>query len=209
MNKFEQLVQYVIDGEEEQVVELTEQLLDEGNSPLEIINKGLIKAMDIIGPQFQNGEIFIPEVLMAAGAMEKGVEILKPLLREGDMQSKGKVVIATVKEDVHDIGKDLVAMMLESNGYEIINLGTGVSPEQFAEAARKEKPDFVAMSSLLTTSMHHMDDTIALLKEEGINVKTIIGGAPVTQEYADKIGATGYSTDAVTAVELCDELMGV
>lgn len=208
MADYDVLIQSVITGDESKVVEQTKALLAAGVGPLDIINNGLVAGMNIVGTRFKAGDMFVPEVLVAAKAMAEGVNIVKPLIADKDMPSKGKVVIATVKGDLHDIGKNLVAMMMESGGYEVINLGIDVAPEKFVEVAKAENPDFVAMSSLLTTSMHNMKATVDLVKKEGLKAKCIIGGAPVSQKFANEIGADGFSTDAASAVELCDRLVG-
>lgn len=207
MADYEALVTSVIDGDEVLVKEYTKALLDAGFKPLDIINQGLIAGMDIVGPRFRDGEMFVPEVLMAARSMATGIEILKPFISDTDMPRKGTIVLGTVKGDLHDIGKNLVGMMMESSGFHVINLGIDISPAEFVAAIKKHNPKIVAMSALLTTTMMQMKDTIELIKEEGLTVKSIIGGAPVTQEFADRIGADGYSSDAASAVELCTRLI--
>ncbi|MFZ5945222.1 MAG: cobalamin B12-binding domain-containing protein [Bacillota bacterium] len=207
MSVYQSLSQFVIAGNESQVKEITKQLLDAGNNPLEIINEGLIAGMNVVGVRFKNGDMFVPEVLMAARSMSAGIEIVKPLIADGDMPSIGKVVIGTVKGDLHDIGKNLVAMMLEGSGFTVVNIGIDIPPEKFVDAVKKYNPDIVAMSALLTTTMLHMKDTIELCKEEGLKVKAIVGGAPVSQEFADEIGADGFAPDAASATELCKRLM--
>jgi 5-methyltetrahydrofolate--homocysteine methyltransferase len=183
-------------------------LIDGGVAPLSIINDGLIGGMNIVGAKFKAGEMFVPEVLMAAKAMGVGVNLVKPLLNAGEMPSMGKVVIGTIKGDLHDIGKNLVGMMLESIGFEVINCGIDVSPEKFFETAKESNADIVAMSALLTTTMLSMKDTVDLFKENGLtNVKLIVGGAPVSKQFADEIGADGFAPDAASACDLCKELM--
>jgi len=173
----------------------------------EILNQGLIAAMDEVGERFSAGDLFVPEMLMAAQAMQAGLKDLKPHLGENGASSKGCVVIGTVKGDLHDIGKNLVAMMLEGAGFTVVDLGVDVAPEGFLEAARSNNAKVVALSALLTTTMPSMADTVKVLDEAGLGVKTIIGGAPVTAEYATSIGAAGYSDDAPGAVLLARELM--
>jgi len=207
MANFEVLVQSVMDGNESQVKEQTKALVDAGVSPLEIINQGLIAGMNVVGARFKVGDMFVPEVLMSARSMAAGIELVKPLIAAEDMPNKGTIVLGTVKGDLHDIGKNLVGMMLESGGFKVINLGIDIAPEKFVAAVIEHKPQIVAMSALLTTTMPHMKDTIELIKEEGLKVKCIIGGAPITQDFADKIGADGYSPDAASAVELCTKLL--
>jgi len=208
MLSFEGLSNAVISGDEAKVKELTKSLIDQSADPLEIINQGLVAGMTVVGARFKVGDMFVPEVLMAARAMHGGMDMVKPLMADGDVPTKGKIVIGTVKGDLHDIGKNLVAMMMESSGYQVINLGVDVTPEKFLEAVKEHNPNFVAMSALLTTTMLSMKDTIEVLKEEGLKdkVKCIIGGAPVSQEFADEIGADGFAPDAASATELCDRL---
>jgi len=206
---FEELSKHVIAGNQAKVKEVTQGLVDGGTAPLDIINQGLIAGMNIVGARFKNGEMFVPEVLMAAKSMGMGIEIVKPLIAESDMPSVGKVLLGTVKGDLHDIGKNLVGMMLESGGFTVINMGIDISPEQFVKAVKEHNPDFVAMSALLTTTMLHMKDTIELLKEEGLKdkVKVIVGGAPISQDFAEEVGADGFAPDAASAVDLCKKLL--
>jgi len=207
MANLEALSQSVIAGKEAQVKEQTKAMVDAGANPLEIINNGLIAGMNVVGARFKNGEMFVPEVLMSAKSMAAGIEIVKPLIADKDMPSKGKVLLGTVKGDLHDIGKNLVGMMLESGGFRVINLGIDIAPEKFVAAVKEHNPDIVAMSALLTTTMLHMKDTIELIKEEGLKVKAIVGGAPISQDFADEIGADGFAPDAASAVELCAKLL--
>ncbi|MGM0445890.1 MAG: corrinoid protein [Bacillota bacterium] len=209
MADYEQLAEAVIKGNMDSVVELTNEAVEEGIKPNEIIENGLIRGMNVVGKRFKAGDMFVPEVLMAAKAMKDGMNIVKPLLLEGEMSSKGKILLGTVSGDLHDIGKNLVGMMIESSGMEIINVGTDVSPEEFVEKIREHKPDVLAMSALLTTTMLSMQDTIEVLKEEGLrdSVKVVVGGAPVTQEFADKIGADGWAPDAASAKDLVYDLI--
>jgi len=207
MANLESLSQSVIAGKEAQVKEQTKAMVDAGANPLEIINNGLIAGMNVVGARFKNGEMFVPEVLMSAKSMAAGIEIVKPLIADKDMPSKGKVLLGTVKGDLHDIGKNLVGMMLESGGFRVINLGIDIAPEKFVAAVKEHNPDIVAMSALLTTTMLHMKDTIELVKEEGLKVKAIVGGAPISQDFADEIGADGFAPDAASAVELCAKLL--
>jgi 5-methyltetrahydrofolate--homocysteine methyltransferase len=204
---FEELSQSVIEGQEEEVKKQVQAMVAAGVNPLDIINDGLIAGMNIVGPRFKSGEMFIPEVLMSARSMAAGIEIVRPLIRDTDMPSKGKIVLGTVKDDFHDIGKNLVGMILESGGYTVINMGVDVAPEKFVEAIKEHHPDIVAMSALLTTTMLNMKDTIELIKKEGLKVKCIIGGAPISQDYADGIGADGFAPEAASALELCAKLI--
>ncbi len=174
-----------------------------------ILNEGMISAMSAVGKLFEEGEYFVPEMLISARAMQAGLVLLKPALKEADIQSTGKVVIGTVKGDLHDIGKNLVAMMLEGAGFEVIDLGTDVTPEKFVNAVRENSPQIVAMSALLTTTMSAMAATVETLKSAGVReqVKVIIGGAPVTDEYAHKIGVDGFAPDASRAAALAKSLL--
>lgn len=201
--------QCVLDGDMDAVKALVQQLIDAGTDPIVIINDGLIAGMNIVAPLFKSGEMFVPEVMESADTMNEGMKLLKPLITDGDIPSKGKIIIGTVNGDLHDIGKNLLVMMVESRGYTVVDLGVDIKEEDFVAAVKKHKPDIVGMSSLLTTTMMKMQSTIQQLVKEGIRdqVKIIIGGAPITQEFADDIGADGYSEDASTAVELCDRMM--
>lgn len=197
----------VIAGEDELVVELVKQALDTGIAVSTIVNEGLIGAMNVVGSKMATGEMYVPEVLMSAAAMQVGLEFLKPLLKEGDVTSRGKVVIGTVQGDLHDIGKNLVAMMLESSGFEVINLGVDQSAEIFLQAAKDHQPDIIGLSALLTTTMPNIRENVRLLREAGIKAKIIVGGAPVTADFATKIGADGYASDAAGAVALVKQLL--
>jgi 5-methyltetrahydrofolate--homocysteine methyltransferase len=187
----------------------TEQAINNGLEPKVIINDGLMAGMNVVGENFKNGDMFVPEVLIASKAMNAGMELLKPLLKEGDVTTKGTCVFATVKGDLHDIGKKLVCMMMESSGYEVVDLGVDASPEKIIEAVREHNVDVVGMSAMLTTTMLSMKKTVEGLKENGLfdNVKVMIGGAPVTVKYAEEIGAH-YSPDSTAAVELANSLVG-
>ena len=185
----------------------TQAELDAGTDIPTILNDGLISAMDEVGEKFSSGELFVPEMLMAAQAMKGGLEILKPLLAEGHSSSKGTVVIGTVKGDLHDIGKNLVAMMMEGAGFDVIDLGVDVESETFVKRAAEKNADMIALSALLTTTMPAMERTVKAVKAAGMGARTIIGGAPVTQDFADRIGADGYSTDAPGAVRLVKQLL--
>ena len=181
--------------------------LEAGFGAEEILNK-MIGAMDVVGEKFKNGEIFVPEMLIAAKAMKKGVEVLKPHLASGEAGALGKVVIGTVAGDLHDIGKNLVAMMIESTGFEVIDLGVDVPVEKFVEAAAQDGVVIVACSALLTTTMPALEATVAALKATGKSYKVMIGGAPINQEYADKVGADAYTPDAASAAKKAKELVG-
>ena len=198
----------ILEGDMEGVVNNIQAPLDAGVVPGEILNTVLIPAMDKVGRLFEDGEYFVPEMLVAARAMKAGLEILKPLLVDSGVDPVGKVVLGTVKGDLHDIGKNLVAMMLEGAGFAIVDLGADVSPDQFVAAVR-DGVDVVGLSALLTTTMPAMENTIRAIEESGLRdrVKIIVGGAPVTAEYARKIGADGYAADASQAAALARELI--
>ena len=201
------IYQAVLEYEEDAIIGLVEKELAGGADINRVLQEGLIAAMDSVGKSFSDGELFVPEMLMAAQTMKAGLEILKPKLGSAGQASAGVVVIGTVKGDLHDIGKNLVGMMLEGGGFEVHDLGVDVKPEDFVACAKANKADIVGMSALLTTTMPSMEETVAALKEAGLgSIKTMIGGAPVTQAFAEKIGASGYSEDAPSAVELARKL---
>ena len=191
----------IMKGDANSTVEQMQAAIDEGYDPGAILNEGMISAMDEVGQLFEQGEYFVPEMLISARAMQSGLAILKPYLLEADIQPLGKVVLGTVKGDLHDIGKNLVGMMLEGAGFEVIDLGTDVAPEKYLDAVREFDPDFVGLSALLTTTMGQMENTIQALTEAGVrdDVKVMVGGAPVTQQFADSIGADLYAADASSA----------
>ncbi len=191
------------------VKETVNRLLEEGVEPMTIINDGLMVAMNDVGVRFTNGDMFVPEVMMSAKALHSGMEVLKPLLAAGDYVSKGKILIGTVRGDLHDIGKNLVAMMLESNGFTVINMGVDITEEKFVEAIKEHQPDILGMSALLTTTMPAMESTIKAITDAGLRdkVKIIVGGAPVSDKFAKEIGADGYSDNAQEAITLCESLM--
>lgn len=196
-------------GDRNKVAELVQQAVDEKIDPKTILDEGLIAGMGIIGGKFKRNEVYVPEVLIAARAMHGGMSILEPLLAAGGVQPIGRIILGTVKGDLHDIGKNLVGMMLKGGGFEVQDLGTDVPAEKFVEAAKASDKSIVAMSALLTTTMPQMAEVIKALKAAGLDsVKVMIGGAPVTQSYADEIGANGYSADAASAVDTAKELVG-
>ncbi len=209
-NKLEVIRTGIMDGDMHLVEDTVNAALAEGISAPEILNEGLIKAMAEVGRLFEEGEYFVPEMLIAARAMKAGLAILKPKLIDADVKPVGKVAAGTVKGDLHDIGKNLVCMMLEGAGFEILDLGTDVSPEQFVDAVKNQGAHVIAMSALLTTTMPNMKNTVDALEEAGIRdaVKVMIGGAPVTQAYADEIGADGYAPDASRAATFARQLLG-
>jgi 5-methyltetrahydrofolate--homocysteine methyltransferase len=198
------------EGEDEAVAELVQQALDQGIAPNDVLQGGLIAGMDEVGRDFKAGDLFVPEVLIAARAMHAGMGVLRPLLAESEVPSAGKYVIGTVKGDLHDIGKNLVKMMLEGAGFETVDLGTDVEPQDFVAAVREHKPKMVGMSALLTTTMVQMRATIEALVEAGLRdeVKIMVGGAPVTEAFASEIGADAYAPDAASAVDSARALTG-
>ena len=199
----------IIDGDKDLVKEKVDEAIKTGMDINKILEEGLIKGMTEVGRLFEEGEFFVPEMLISARAMQSGMDLLKPLLLKADVKMKGKVVIGTVKGDLHDIGKNLVAMMLEGAAFEVLDLGTDVAPDKFVEAVESNSADLVAMSALLTTTMPSMKETIKALVAAGLreNVKIMVGGAPLTPEYATEIGADGYSADANQAVSLAKSLI--
>ena len=198
-------------GDAKGVKEQTQKAIDQGVLAVTILNDGLVSGMNVVGTKFKNNEIFIPEVLIAARAMKAGMEVIKPLLIEAKVEPRGKVIIGTVKGDLHDIGKNIVSMMLEGAGFEVINLGTDMTVERIMEQMKDGGSDVLGMSALLTTTMVYMKEVIDALKEAGQRdeIKVIIGGAPITQAYADEIGADGYAPDAATAVDLVKGLLSL
>ena len=200
----------VIEGDLDEIEDLTEDALDDGISSEEILNKGLMTGMDYVGVEFRVGNMFVPEVLRSARTMQLAMGILKPLLAESGVPMAGKVLLGTVKGDLHDIGKNLVGMMCEGAGLEVKDIGKDVSAEDFVEAVRELEPDVLGMSALLTTTMRSMESTVKVLEEAGLRdrVKIMIGGAPVTQAFADQIGADGYASNAAAAAELAQRFAG-
>lgn len=209
MFDFAALANAIIDCDVNKVLELTQKAIDNGALPEDIINKGFNRGMDVVGQQFKMGDMYFPEVLLAAKAMNKGINLVKPLLMGGEPSFKGKVVIGTVAGDLHDIGKNLVIMMMEGGGLKVIDMGVDIPPEKVVEYVSEHKPDVLGLSALLTTTMLVMKDTIELLRKEGLRdkVKIIVGGAPVTQEFSDEIGADGWAPDAASAKDLALELI--
>ena len=210
MSKVQEIAAAVEAGKAKVIGGLVEEAIKEGCDPLEILNVGMIDAMGVVGEKFRNNEIFVPEMLVAARAMKKGVEVLKPHLAGDNSDTVGKYIIGTVAGDLHDIGKNLVAMMIESAGFEVIDLGVDVPAEKFVEAI-KANPDckVVGLSALLTTTMPAMKDTVAAIIDAGLKsqVKIMVGGAPITQEFADEIGADAYTADAAIAAQKAKELV--
>jgi 5-methyltetrahydrofolate--homocysteine methyltransferase len=201
------LAEAVIRGDQNTAVEITKAAIDEGTAPKQVLDEGLIAGMDIVGARFKKNEVYIPEVLIAARAMKMAMEILEPELVKAGVEPVGKLLIGTVQGDLHDIGKNLVAMMLKGAGFEVIDLGVDVGPDKFIEQVKTSNAQLIGMSALLTTTMPGMEKTIKALKDAGISAKVMIGGAPVTQDFADKIGADGYAPDAASAVDIAKSLV--
>ena len=198
-------------GKAKEVKELTELAVKEGVPVDKILNEGLIAGMSVVGAKFKHNEIYVPEVLIAARAMRSGMEVLKPLLAKAGVKPVGTVAIGTVKGDLHDIGKNLVSMMLEGAGFKVVDLGIDVAAEKFIAAVKEQHAQIIALSALLTTTMVNMKSTLTALEQAGLKgkVKTMIGGAPLTQRYCDEIGADGYAADAASAVDKAKQLLGV
>lgn len=207
MADLQALADAVIKGDQNTAVEITKTALSEGTAAKNVLDEGLIAGMDVIGARFKKNEVYIPEVLIAARAMKMALEILEPELAKEGVEPVGKFLIGTVQGDLHDIGKNLVAMMLKGAGFEVVDLGVDIGPEKFVEQAKAADAQVIGMSALLTTTMPAMEKTISALKEAGVSAKIMIGGAPVTQGYADKIGAHGYAPDAASAVDTAKDLV--
>ncbi len=209
MTDYSKLKEYIVAGKLEDSVALTQQAIDEGVKVQDIVNEYLVKGMEEIGLRFEEGKAFVPNLLLAARAMKGCLDLLKPLMKDGENISLGKVVIGTVKGDLHDIGKNLVASMLEGCGFEVINLGVDISDQQFVAAIKEHNPQILCLSALLTTTMNYMKAVIDTLESEGLRrqVKVMIGGAPVNEEFAVRIGADGYSSNANGAVVLAKNVL--
>ena len=207
MADLQALANAVIKGDQNTAVEITKAALSEGATAKSILDEGLIAGMDVIGARFKKNEVYIPEVLIAARAMKMAMEILEPELAKEGVEPIAKFLIGTVQGDLHDIGKNLVAMMMKGAGFEVVDLGVDIGPEKFVEQAKASNAQLIGMSALLTTTMPAMEKTIAALKEAGVSAKIMVGGAPVTQDYADRIGAHGYAADAASAVDTAKTLV--
>ncbi len=207
MAVLDEIKESLMEGDAEGVKAGVQQALAEGIAAVKIINESLIAGMQVVGVLFKANEIYVPEVLIAARAMHAGLDIVKPLLAESDVQDKGTILLGTVKGDLHDIGKNLVGMMLEGAGYKVVDLGVDISPDKFVKAVEEYKPQLVALSALLTTTMVAMKTTVEMLEPYRGQIKIFIGGAPVTQEFADEIGADAFGADAGNAVEKANELI--
>ncbi len=207
MDKLLEISEFLQKGRRKQVVKLVQEALDEGVPAGDILNNALLHGMNIIGEKFKNEEVFVPEVLVAARCMSEGIELLKPHLQEGETNKLGKAVIGTVKGDKHDIGKNLVKIMLEGKGIDVIDLGIDVPAETFIEKAKEENVDIICCSALLTTTMDEMEKVVKLVKEHNLDVKVMIGGAPVNQQFCDAIGADYYTDDAATASDVAKAIL--
>jgi len=201
------IAEALIAGNAPKVKEVVQEAVDEKVSPQEILDKGLIAGMEVVGVRFKNCEIYVPEVLVSARAMHAGMEILEPLLVASGVKSRGVMVIGTVKGDLHDIGKNLVAMMLKGAGWKVVDLGVDVDAERFIQTAMSENADVIGLSALLTTTMVNMKNVVELAKNKDCKAKIVVGGAPLTQSYANEIGANGYAPDAATAVEVVNKII--
>lgn len=202
MDILQELSTFMQQGRVPKVKELTQQALDEGIPAAKILEEGLLSGMSVVGEKFKNNQVFVPEVLIAARAMNSGTEILKPYLAQSGVKETGTVVLGTVKGDLHDIGKNLVKMMMEGKGLKVIDLGVDVPAEKFISSAKENDADIIACSTLLTTTMHEMKNVVELVKESGLDVKTMIGGAPVTESFRESIGADSYTPDAASAADV-------
>jgi 5-methyltetrahydrofolate--homocysteine methyltransferase len=211
MNELRELAQLVEQGQTQRVAALTQELLDKEVGPQTILNEGLIAGMTVVGEKMRGGEMYLPEVLQAASAMHASLNILKPHLIKAGAKPVSKILMGTVKGDMHDIGKNLVGIMLQGAGFEIVDLGLNVPPQKFIEAINAHGPSIVGMSAMLTTTMLNMKTTIEAIAAAGLRtkVKVIVGGAPVSQKFADEIGADGYARDAVLAVDKVKQLLGL
>ena len=209
MAKYQELADAIIAGDNVKSKDITQSLVDSGVAATDILNDGLVPGMDVVGAKFKANEMYIPEVLIAARAMHAAMDIIKPMLSEAGAEMKGTIVIGTVQGDLHDIGKNLVGMMLEGGGFSVIDVGVDVQADKFVEEVKKSKAKLVGLSALLTTTMPVMKDVIEALNADSAtsDVKVMVGGAPLTQEYADSIGAAGYAPDASSAVDLAKALL--
>lgn len=209
MNNFKEISQFLIEGDVTKVKELVQKAIEKGENPEDILNEGLLAGMSVIGDGMRNGELFVPEVLLGARAMKEGMDLLRPLLLKKNYKGRGTIILGTVKGDLHDIGKNIVALMFESGGFNVIDLGIDVPSEKFVEATKEKDVKIVALSTLLTVTMPAMKEVIELLTKNNVRnkVKVMIGGAPITQQYSDEIGADGFASNAASAVEVALELV--
>ncbi|MCL5030030.1 MAG: corrinoid protein [Bacteroidetes bacterium] len=206
---FKELSQAVIEGNKDRSIELTNKLLELGIDAKIILDHGLLPGMEVVGIRFRDNIIFVPQVLISARAMKSSLAILEPLLSKADLKGSGTIIMGTVKGDIHDIGKNIVSMMLRSSGFTVIDLGIDTKVEKFLDAIKNENADIVGMSALLTTTMGYMKVVVDRIKEEEINVKTMVGGAPISKAFAMEVGADGYAKNATDAVKLAKQLIGL
>jgi 5-methyltetrahydrofolate--homocysteine methyltransferase len=211
MADLKKLAAALMKGDAPAVEKMTREAIDAGTDPKQVLDDGLIAGMQVVGEQFKNNEIYVPEVLIAARAMQAGMKVLEPILVKAGIKPVATIAMGTVRGDLHDIGKNLVSMMMRGNGFKVVDLGIDVTPEKFVEAAKNEDVRLIGMSALLTTTMPSMKATIEELQKAGLlgRVKVLIGGAPITQRYADEIGADGYAPDAASAVDKAKALVGL
>ncbi len=207
MSIHEDIAEHLMKGKAADVKALVSQALDAGSAPADVLNQGLLAGMSVIGERFKKNEVYVPEVLIAARAMKAGMEILQPRLTDAGVEPIATAVVGTVKGDLHDIGKNLVCMMLEGAGFRVVDVGIDVDPQKFVEAARENKASVIGISALLTTTMTNMKSIVDAVKESGVAAKGMIGGAPVTQAFCDEIGADGYAPDAASAADLAKALL--
>ncbi|MGL5514499.1 MAG: corrinoid protein [Sporomusa sp.] len=209
MSDFNKLAEAVFEGDIAEVKTITQELIDAGAEPLKIVNEGLLGGMELVAPKFKAGEMFIPEVMLCAKSLGEGLGVLKPLLNEDQAVAKGTFLMGTVKGDLHDIGKNLVVMLVESGGFNVVDLGIDVPAENFVEAIKEHKPAVVGLCALLTTTMMEMQVAIDAIKEAGLRdqVKILVGGAPLYPEFAEKIGADGYCPDAIACKEMVADIV--
>lgn len=207
--KLSELAQLVINGKHLDAQRITKELIDERCDAQTILNDGLMKGMEVVGQRFRDNQMFVPQVLVAARAMKTSMKVIEPLMINGEVKSKGKVLIGTVKGDVHDIGKNIVATMMQGAGFEVIDIGTGCDVNKFYQEYETHKPDLIGMSALLTTTMVNMKPVIDHFKNKNVNVPFIVGGAPLNKKFADEIGAAGYGKDAYDAVKIADSILTI
>ena len=206
---FAKLGETLLAGQNDEIRKLTQEAMDSGISPQEILEKGMMPAMEDLGDRFSRGEAYLPELLLAADTMSAATEILRPAIIRGDVKPKATLVIGTVEGDIHDLGKNLVKMMFEGAGFKTVDLGVNVVADKFVEACAAEKPDLVGLSALLTTTMAEMEKVAGMIRESHPETKILVGGVPITQAFADRIGAAGYAPDAPSAVKVGKELLGL
>jgi corrinoid protein of di/trimethylamine methyltransferase len=205
--KLSLLAQFIISGKHLDAQRITQELIDNKCDPQIILNDGLMKGMEVVGQRFRDNQMFVPQVLISARAMKTSMKVIEPLMVSGALKSKGKILIGTVKGDVHDIGKNIVATMMQGAGYEVIDIGTGCDVNKFYQEYETHKPDLIGMSALLTTTMVNMKPVIDYFKEKKINIPFMVGGAPINKKFADEIGASGYGKDAYDAVKTADRIL--